>query len=136
MRIVLMLGAALAFGALAACNPATTSSTATTDTSTATSAVTTNDEALPAGTPCAADAQPAGETHAFTCANNVHFSVRFDTGATCAFVNAGGQTYKLGAAISGSGARFSDGTTQYWDHAPDAMLDGAAGGPYEECHSS
>src|ERR1043166_6031406 len=116
MRIVLILGAL----ALAACNSTTTATTSGAETPTpssiASASSTATGEAMPAGTPSAADAKPGGETFPYACRNHVSFSVRFDPGTVCAFVNAGGQTYRLGAAISGSGARYSDGHTQYWDH--------------------
>lgn len=66
------------------------------------------------------------------CDNNAAFSVRFTTEAAQVF--AGGQTYTLPHAQSGSGARYTNGTVEYWEHAGSAQLGGAPGGPYNNCH--
>ncbi|MBI3437718.1 MAG: MliC family protein [Proteobacteria bacterium] len=49
-------------------------------------------------------------------------------------VFAGGRTYTLPGVIAGSGTRYTDGTVEYWEHGSEAMLNGAAGGPYTNCH--
>ena len=66
------------------------------------------------------------------CDHNAAFSVRFTT--ENAEVFAGGQTYTLPHAQSGSGARYSNGAVQYWEHGGQAELGGAPGGPYANCH--
>jgi membrane-bound inhibitor of C-type lysozyme len=69
------------------------------------------------------------------CDGGAAFSVRYnDRGAAEVF--AGGRTYTLPAARSGSGARYSDGTVEYWEHQGEARLNGAFGGPYNNCRSS
>lgn len=78
-------------------------------------------------------AKPSGPAFNFTCAAEKNFIVRYDEGFTFAFVSAGGATYKLPAVISASGARYSDGKVEYWEHHGEAMLNGAAGGPYDGC---
>lgn len=45
----------------------------------------------------------------------------------------GARTYRLPAVISRSGARYSDGRVEFWEHGGEAMLNGAAGGPYANC---
>jgi membrane-bound inhibitor of C-type lysozyme len=49
-------------------------------------------------------------------------------------VFAGGQTYSLPGVPAGSGTRYTNGTVEYWEHGSEAMLNGAAGGPYTNCH--
>jgi membrane-bound inhibitor of C-type lysozyme len=66
------------------------------------------------------------------CDHNAAFSVRFTTESAEVF--AGGQTYTLPHAQSGSGARYANGSVEYWEHAGSAQLGGAAGGPYVNCH--
>lgn len=68
------------------------------------------------------------------CDRNAAFSVRFTTESAEVF--AGGQTYTLPHAQSGSGARYANGTAEYWEHGGSAQLNGAAGGPYTNCHRS
>ena len=118
----------LAVLALAACGQATTSAVEETST-----AVASDDASLPPGAPCAAGEHAVGATTTYSCSDGVTFSVAFEEDTGCAAVNAGGQSYRLGSAISGSGARYSDGTTQFWEHQGEATLEGAAGGPYTEC---
>lgn len=123
-RIALMLAAL----ALTACGPATTSAVDETSTT-----VASDDASLPPGAPCAAGQHEVGATTQYSCSDSVTFSVAFEEDTGCAVVDAGGQSYRLGSAISGSGARYSDGATQFWEHQGEATLEGAAGGPYTEC---
>ena len=53
--------------------------------------------------------------------------------AGAAEVFAGGQVYRLPQAQSGSGARYSNGSVEYWEHQGQATLTGAQGGPYANC---
>ena len=78
---------------------------------------------------------PAAEARVFTfaCANGQSFTVTYDEGFTVATVKAAGQTYKVPAAISASGSRYTDGKVEFWEHQGEALLTGAAGGPYEAC---
>lgn len=48
-------------------------------------------------------------------------------------VTAGGTTKSLPHAVSGSGARYSDGTYEIWGKGEGAMLSGFPGGPYKNC---
>jgi membrane-bound inhibitor of C-type lysozyme len=80
-----------------------------------------------------ADAAPSGEALAYTCASGVTFTAAYDAGFTCAIVSAGGETYRLPAVIAASGSRYTDGAVEYWEHHGDGSLNGAAGGPYEDC---
>ncbi len=65
------------------------------------------------------------------CPDGKSFRVAF--AGAFAHVNASGHEYRLPHARSGSGARYAGGGVEYWEHAGEAMLHGAAGGPYERC---
>ncbi|MBS0386136.1 MAG: MliC family protein [Proteobacteria bacterium] len=67
------------------------------------------------------------------CDNGAAFSMHL-TEQGNAEVFAGGRTYTLPGVIAGSGTRYTDGTVEYWEHGNEAMLNGAAGGPYTNCH--
>ena len=67
------------------------------------------------------------------CDNGAAFSMRL-TNEGNAEVFAGGQTYSLPGVVAGSGTRYTNGTVEYWEHGNEAMLNGAAGGPYTNCH--
>lgn len=69
----------------------------------------------------------------YVCAGGRTFSVTYDEGYTVATVRANGATYKLPAVISGSGARYSDGKVEFWEHQGEAMLNGAPGGDTDSC---
>lgn len=81
---------------------------------------------------CAAPDVPTGDTWTWRCDNGVTFTSRNTTGGNSEVV-AGGQTYRLPGVIAGSGVRYFDGQVEYWEHGGEAMLNGAAGGPYENC---
>lgn len=67
------------------------------------------------------------------CDGGAAFSMRLnEQGAAEVF--AGGHAYTLPGAPAGSGTRYTDGTVEYWEHGNEAMLNGAAGGPYANCH--
>jgi membrane-bound inhibitor of C-type lysozyme len=93
----------------------------------------------PQGQPAKADAKPAeaaatdAEVFTYVCASGKTFSVTYDEGFTTATVKADSGTYKLPAAISGSGARYSDGKIEFWEHQGEAMLNGAPGGDSGSC---
>ncbi|MBL8544239.1 MAG: MliC family protein [Hyphomonadaceae bacterium] len=80
---------------------------------------------------CASSMGPGGPRSDWRCDNGAAFSVRF--AGNNAEVFAGGQTYSLPVAQSGSGARYSNGAVEYWEHQGEASLNGAAGGPYTHC---
>jgi membrane-bound inhibitor of C-type lysozyme len=91
----------------------------------------------PAETPAAEELPPgvaSFETVAWTCDNGATFSSRLKEDGN-AEVIAGGQTYQLPATIVASGNRYFDGTVEFWEKGGEAMLNGAAGGPYENCKS-
>ena len=83
---------------------------------------------------CATPAQaPApGERVDWRCDNGAAFSMRLSPEGH-ALVFAGGQTYDLPGVVAGSGTRYTNGQVEYWEHGADAMLNGAAGGPYANC---
>jgi membrane-bound inhibitor of C-type lysozyme len=68
------------------------------------------------------------------CDGGAAFSTR--SSSRSAEVFAGGQVYTLRNVESASGARFSDGNVEFWEHQGEATLTGAPGGPYTNCRSS
>ena len=83
---------------------------------------------------CAANDTPTGPSIAWRCDGGVSFSARNTTNGN-AEVLAGGQTYRLPGVRAGSGVRYFDGRVEYWEHGGEAMLNGAAAGPYVNCRS-
>lgn len=81
---------------------------------------------------CAAGDQPTGPSIDWRCDGGVSFGMRMTTGGD-AQVLAGGQEYRLPGVIAGSGTRYTDGRVEYWEHGEEAMLNGASGGPYNNC---
>ena len=66
------------------------------------------------------------------CDGGAAFSARIN-GSGNAEVFAGGQVYTLPGVAAGSGTRYTNGSVEYWEHGGEAMLNGAAGGPYNNC---
>jgi membrane-bound inhibitor of C-type lysozyme len=92
--------------------------------------------AVLASAACASTPAPTG-------GNGPQVQWRCDGGAAFSFhmtadgnaeVFAGGQTYTLPAARSADGNRYTNGAVEYWEKGDSAMLNGAAGGPYSNCH--
>ena len=81
---------------------------------------------------CAPDDKPVGPSFTWRCDNGVSFTTRNTEGGNVEVV-AGGETYRLPGVSAGSGARYFDGKVEFWEHAGEAMLNGASGGPYEGC---
>lgn len=81
---------------------------------------------------CATNDAPTGEVWVWRCDNGITFTSRNTVGGNSEVI-AGGQTYHLPGVIAGSGVRYSNGRVEYWEHGGEAMLNGAAGGPYENC---
>jgi membrane-bound inhibitor of C-type lysozyme len=77
----------------------------------------------------------AGRRTDWRCDGGAAFSLRYNN-LGAAEVFAGGQTYTLPQAESGSGARYSNGSVEYSEHQGRATLTGAHGGPYENCRRS
>jgi membrane-bound inhibitor of C-type lysozyme len=83
---------------------------------------------------CATPAQSgAGPQQQWRCNGGAAFSLHM-TSNGAAEVFAGGQTYTLPAVQSADGNRFSNGAVEYWEKGDSAMLNGARGGPYADCH--
>ena len=80
---------------------------------------------------CSTSGGAVGGRIDWRCDRGAAFSVRFTDGS--AHVFAGGQVYNLPHAVSGSGARYSKDSVEYWEHSGEAMLNGARGGPYANC---
>ena len=83
-------------------------------------------------TACTTTSGGAGARIDWRCDGGAAFSMRL-TNEGNAEVFAGGQTYTLPGVIAGSGTRYTNGTVEYWEHGGEAMLNGAAGGPYTNC---
>lgn len=69
------------------------------------------------------------------CDGGAAFSARIK-GEGTAEVFAGGQVYNLPHVQAASGAKYSNGTVEYWEHGGEATLSGAHGGPYNNCRRS
>jgi len=79
--------------------------------------------------------QRGGPRVDWRCDGGAAFSVRLDSDGN-ANVFAGGQTYTLPGVPAGSGTRYTNGSVEYWERGNEAMLNGAAGGPYTNCRRS
>jgi membrane-bound inhibitor of C-type lysozyme len=85
-------------------------------------------------TACATPAPgSAGPQQQWRCDGGAAFSFHM-TAEGSAEVFAGGQTYTLPAVQSADGNRYSNGAVEYWEKGDSAMLNGARGGPYANCH--
>jgi membrane-bound inhibitor of C-type lysozyme len=65
------------------------------------------------------------------CDGGHSFTVSFTRNSALVSVN--GRTYNLVHAQSGSGARYSNGSVEYWERVGQAQLTGTPGGPYANC---
>ena len=81
---------------------------------------------------CATGGGGGGPRMDWRCDGGAAFSARIKSGGT-AEVFAGGQVYSLPHTQSGSGARYTNGTVEYWERGGEATLTGAHGGPYSNC---
>lgn len=77
------------------------------------------------------DATDAPMTYA--CREGKRFVAAYALSGEHAVVQAGGRSYRLPHAPSGSGARFSAGGVELMTKGVEASLDGAAGAPYRGC---
>jgi len=80
-----------------------------------------------------ATAAPGGPRMDWRCSGGAAFSARIDAGAASAEVFAGGQVYNLPHVQAASGAKYSNGSVEYWERGGAATLNGARGGPYDNC---
>lgn len=69
------------------------------------------------------------------CDNGRAFSARI-VGDGQAEVFAAGQVHRLPHVAGASGARYSNGSVEYWERGGSATLSGATGGPYNNCRRS
>jgi len=81
--------------------------------------------------PAPEDATDAPMTYA--CREGKRFVAAYALSGEHAVVQAGGRSYRLPHAPSGSGARFSAGGVELTTKGVEASLDGAAGAPYRGC---
>ncbi len=66
------------------------------------------------------------------CEGGKSFTVRFDS-REAAVVSTGERNFVLPPARSASGARYSDGAVEFWEHQGEATLSGTADGSYRNC---
>lgn len=81
--------------------------------------------------PAPEDATDAPMTYA--CREGKRFVAAYALSGEHAVVQAGGRSYRLPHAPSGSGARFSAGGVELMTKGVEASLDGAVGAPYRGC---
>jgi membrane-bound inhibitor of C-type lysozyme len=81
---------------------------------------------------CATGGGAGGPRMDWRCDGGAAFSARIQGGGT-AEVFAGGQLYNLPHVQAASGAKYSNGSVEYWEHGGEATLSGARGGPYNNC---
>ncbi|MDP1873463.1 MliC family protein [Phenylobacterium sp.] len=81
--------------------------------------------------PAPEDATDAPMTYA--CREGKRFVAAYALSGEHAVVQAGGRSYRLPHAPSGSGARFSAGGVELTTKGVEASLDGAVGAPYRGC---
>ncbi|MBL8546543.1 MAG: MliC family protein [Hyphomonadaceae bacterium] len=81
---------------------------------------------------CASPTTPSGPRADWRCDGGAAFSMRLKEDGN-AEVFAGGQLYNLPGVPAGSGTRYTNGAVEYWERGGEAMLNGAAGGPYTNC---
>jgi membrane-bound inhibitor of C-type lysozyme len=79
-----------------------------------------------------ASATPGGPRVDWDCDGAAAFSARINNNGA-AEVFAGGQVYVLPGVAAGSGTRYTNGSVEYWEHGGEATLNGAHGGPYNNC---
>lgn len=77
---------------------------------------------------------PEGATR-WTCAGGASFAAVQSNEARTVTVYSGGERYTLPAAVSASGARYTDGNVEFWEHQGQVTVKGLTGGPYENCRS-
>ncbi len=83
---------------------------------------------------CASSSGPSASGRMdWRCDNSRAFSARIN-GSGEAEVFAGGQTFRLPHVAGASGARYSNGSVEYWERGGSATLTGAPGSPYNNCH--
>ena len=75
---------------------------------------------------------PSGPRMDWRCDGGAAFSARI-SGSGTAEVFAGGRTYSLPHVAGATGARYSNGSVEYWERGGEATLSGANGGPYNNC---
>ncbi len=79
---------------------------------------------LGAGMAIAAASSPAGATSVvYHCPLNVNVSADYSSDASKVTLHVAGQTFVLPQAMSGSGARYSDGKTTIWEHQGEATFE-------------
>jgi len=72
-----------------------------------------------------------GNRITWRCDGGHVFTVAFTRNNAQVAVN--GRGYILPHAQSASGARYSNGSVEYWENAGQVQLSGVAGGPYVNC---
>jgi len=78
---------------------------------------------MAAGLLVATTSTAVAETFTFHCVLQVDLTVTYDNKTQTAIVETQNTAFKLPIAHSGSGARYSDGTTTFWEHQGEAMFE-------------
>jgi len=77
---------------------------------------------------------PPGSRHLeYKCPNGTQFDVLMAPAGDKVKLELGGILYELKAVRSGSGAKFSDGTTSYWSKGKDATIERAGKIVHRDC---
>lgn len=79
-----------------------------------------------------ATSTPGGPRMDWRCDGGAAFSARIKSDGV-AEVFAAGRVYNLPHVQAASGARYGDGSVEYWERGGEATLSGAQGGPYSNC---
>lgn len=81
---------------------------------------------------CATPTGSMGPRMDWNCDGDAAFSARINANGS-AEVFAAGRTYTLPHVQAASGAKYSNGSVEYWERGGSATLSGAHGGPYNNC---
>lgn len=71
----------------------------------------------------------------YACAAGGSFTAAYSRDGRRAYVTAGGQAYVLRPIPAASGVRYTGGGVTLHAKGPEALLEGAAGGPYRNCRT-
>jgi len=78
-----------------------------------------------------ADVQSSPTAYTYTCSETLRFTARFEQDA--AVLTLPDREIRLPQVVSGSGARYSDGTTTFWIKGEEASLE-IDGKTFPDCH--
>lgn len=78
---------------------------------------------------------PGSRQYEYTCADGTRFGVLMWPSGDRARLELGGVLYELKQVRSGSGARFSDGTTVYWSKGREATIERSGRVIHRDCRT-